>query len=255
MEGRKIEVPIYSAAVQKANVVGRTRLHFALSEARCSAEVIDSSRFTAFDAVACSPLNEPNLVSFGDGETLKRKSCIMSIHKRCIVLASIGIVGVTGLAGVARAENAGVPLYPNQEVSLDLFGSVSVGQQTIDSLSGTRVTKDGRLGTGVGLNYFFCRFVGLMGEAYTENTAHDFVDSASLNLVGRLPLGNSGIAPYIYGGGGHQFDNVEQNVANVGAGVEFRFRGHWGIFLDGRYVLAHRTDNYGVGRAGVRFSF
>ena len=97
----------------------------------------------------------------------QKKEPYMSIHKRCITLATIGILCAAGLTGVARAEHTGGPLYPNQELSLDLFGSVSIGQQTIDSLSGTRVTKDGRLGAGLGLNYFFCRFVGLMGEAYT----------------------------------------------------------------------------------------
>jgi len=27
------------------------------------------------------------------------------------------------------------------------------------------------------------------------------------------------------------------------------------LFIDGRYVMADKTDNYGVGRGGLRISF
>src|SRR5262245_17903718 len=60
-------------------------------------------------------------------------------------------------------------LFRPDEFNLDLFGSVSVGQETINHISGERVKDDGRLGAGLGGNYFFHRFVGIGADAYTEN--------------------------------------------------------------------------------------
>jgi len=156
--------------------------------------------------------------------------------------------------GDAPGENAS-SWYKDQELSLDFFGSGSVGQQTIDHLSGSRVSDNVRLGLGVGVNYFFTRYVGVGADAYTEDTDHFFVDSTSANVIGRLPIGNSGLAPYIFGGVGHQFDRTEQWFGQFGAGVEVRFHANWAIFGDIRYVVADRTDNYGLGRMGVRFVF
>ena len=146
-------------------------------------------------------------------------------------------------------------LYRAHEFSIDAFGSVSFGQQTIDHLSGNRLSHDGRLGAGAGLNYFFCRHVGVGADAYSEDTTHRFIDSSSGNLILRLPIGETGMAPYIFGGGGYQFDKVQQGFGQAGAGIEFRFARHLGVFVDARYVIVQHTDNYAVGRAGLRFSF
>ena len=146
--------------------------------------------------------------------------------------------------------------YRADELSIDAFGSGSIGQQTINHISGNRIQKNGRAGAeGVGVNYFFTRYIGISGDAYSENTAHNFVDSASGNLIGRIPIGNTGVAPYVFGGGGHQFDEIEQNFAQAGGGIEFRFAENVGFFVDARYVFADKTQNYGVGRAGIRLNF
>ena len=52
------------------------------------------------------------------------------------------------------------------------------------------------------------RYIGIGGDAYSENTYHNFVDDASGNLYLRLPLDAIHLAPYIYGGGGRQFDPI-----------------------------------------------
>lgn len=172
---------------------------------------------------------------------------------------AVGLIGTFCAVCVSSAEHDSAMQEPDfyraHEFSLDLFGSGSIGQQTINNLSGDRISRDVRLGAGAGVNYFFTRHFGLGGEAYTENTGHSFVDSASLNLVGRLPIGDSGLAPYLFVGGGYQFDDIEQRLLNTGAGLEVRFHRNWGIFVDARYVITDETKNYGVGRAGVRFSF
>jgi hypothetical protein len=145
--------------------------------------------------------------------------------------------------------------YRDHEFSIDAFASGSLGEQTIDHISGDRIERNGRLGAGAGVNIFFSRYVGIGGDAYSENTTGPFVDYASGNLILRFPIINTGIAPYIFGGGGYQFDPVSQRLAQAGGGIEFRFAEHVGFFVDARYVFADKTDDYGVGRAGLRFNF
>jgi hypothetical protein len=146
-------------------------------------------------------------------------------------------------------------LFGPNEASLDLFGSVSVGQETINNISQERVEDDGRLGLGIGGNYFFSRHVGLGADAYTENTQHSFVDNTSGSLIVRFPIESIHLAPYVYGGGGYQFDPSGLWFAQAGGGLEFRFTKQIGIFADGRYVFTDGTENFGVGRLGVRFVF
>ena len=145
--------------------------------------------------------------------------------------------------------------YRANELSVDVFGSASIGKYTIDHLSGSRIRHNTRLGAGLGISYFITRNIGIGGEAYSENTTGTFVDSASANLILRLPLGHSGLAPYAFGGGGRQFDDAEAWFAQVGGGMEYRFTSHVGAFLDARWVLPDETKYYGVARLGVRFAF
>jgi outer membrane protein W len=160
-----------------------------------------------------------------------------------------------GIAGAVQAADDSSSWYRAGELSVGAFGTGSIGQQTIDHLSGSRVSNDVRLGAGAEVNYFFTRYFGIGADAYTENTDHFWVDSASANLIGRIPIGDSGLAPYAFAGAGHQFDNTEQWFGQIGAGIEIRFHENWSIFTDARYVFADKTENYGVGRLGVRFIF
>jgi len=162
-------------------------------------------------------------------------------------------------AGSASAEHGmkydQSELYRANEVSLDLFGTASIGKYTIDHLSGSRIRHNSTLGAGVGMSYFFTRTIGIAGEAYSENTKHALVDNASSSVVFRFPLGESGFAPYIFGGGGYQFDSAKAWFAQGGAGLEYRFSPQIGMFLDGRMVLPDKTKYYGVARLGMRFAF
>ncbi len=146
-------------------------------------------------------------------------------------------------------------LFSENELSLDLFGTGSVNQNTINNISGARVRHGGRLGAGAGLTYYATRYFGIGADAYTENTQHNFVDDASANLYLRLPLDAIHLAPYIYGGGGRQFDPAYATFAQAGAGVDIRVTRHWGFFVDARYVMPEHVGNFGVGRAGVRLLF
>ena len=62
-------------------------------------------------------------------------------------------------------------------------------------ISRERVEDNGRLGLGLGGNYFFTRHLGLGADAYTENTQHSFVDNTSGNLILRFPFDKIHLAP------------------------------------------------------------
>lgn len=145
--------------------------------------------------------------------------------------------------------------YRANEFSVDGFATGSIGRYTIDNLSGARIRQNTDLGAGLGLNYFFCRYVGIGGDVYSENTTGSFVDSASGNLILRLPLGQSGFAPYVLGGGGHQWDMMKASFGQAGVGLEYRFTPNVGVIVDARMVWPEQTKYYGVVRLGMRFAF
>lgn len=146
-------------------------------------------------------------------------------------------------------------IYRAYEMNLDAFGFGTVDEHTIDHFSAHRVHRDAQIGLGAGLEFFLNKWVGLEGEGYSESTHHTFVNDAGGNLILRYPIGNTGWAPYIFGGGGHQFEPVNSAYADGGGGVEYRFN-HWiGIFTDARWVATSHTGNYGMGRIGAQFSF
>jgi len=147
------------------------------------------------------------------------------------------------------------PIYRCNELSLDAFGMGSVGNFILTHPSNDRIRNNGRGGAGVGLNYFITRYVGIGAEAYSQNTTGTFIDNASANLLLRLPLGESGFAPYVLGGGGHQFDDAKLWFGQAGAGMEYRFCHNIGMFIDARAVWPNETKYYGVGRVGIRFAF
>lgn len=172
-----------------------------------------------------------------------------------LMLAGKTAIGADSMGSAGGMKYDRSDLYREQELSIDLFGSASVGKHTIDHLSGSRIRHDSRGGAGAGVNYFFTRNVGVGGEAYSENTDGVFVDSASVNLIVRFPLGQGGFAPYAFGGGGRQFEGAKAWFAQAGGGLEYRFTPRIGAFVDVRFVLPDETKYYGVGRLGVRFAF
>jgi opacity protein-like surface antigen len=150
-------------------------------------------------------------------------------------------------------------IYRANEFSLDAFGTASEGEYTFEhlaSISPNTVKQDTKWGAGAGVNYFATHYLGIGAEGYwQDNSGQPFVNSASGNLMLRLPLGQSGFAPYALGGGGHQFDGGKYWFGQAGAGLEYRFCMNVGMFLDARAVWPDETKTYGVARLGLRFSF
>lgn len=111
-------------------------------------------------------------------------------------------------------------------------------------------------GGGMGVNYFMTRYIGigLEGDFLAGSSA---ISEAAGSLIFRVPgeYGTWGVAPYGFIGGGGQFDGMNAGFGHAGAGAELRFTRNWGVFTDGRWVIHDTEINYGLFRAGVRFTF
>jgi len=164
-------------------------------------------------------------------------------------------LAVTTAFGSDSPASESVGKYRAMETSLDIFGTGSIDQETINHLNGFRYKQDVELGAGVGVNHFITRNFGLGAEAYSESTSRHFIDNASGNLILRFPIGETGLAPYAYVGGGREFDPIELWFGQVGAGLEFRFTPKWGTFADARYVITDGAKDHGLVRVGLRLVF
>jgi len=144
--------------------------------------------------------------------------------------------------------------YTANELSLDFFGSYLAGQRKIEDIFKTNI-RHGVWGGGVGVNYFFTREIGIGGDIIIPDDGGNFVNNIDGSLIARFPICNTGLAPYVYGGGGRQTEPVWQWTGHAGVGVEYRFNPVTGIFVDGRYVWVDKTPDELLLRAGLRFVF
>ena len=147
--------------------------------------------------------------------------------------------------------------YDRNEFSLDFFLGYTLGESTIERLNRKNLDH-GDWGGGIGANFFFTRHIGVGADAYiAEDFDGSFIDYASASLIFRFPIDNNdwGLAPYVFGGAGHTFDPIDRNSFHAGAGLEFRCAKGFGIFADARFIWMHRSDDFGLGRLGVRLHF
>jgi hypothetical protein len=146
------------------------------------------------------------------------------------------------------------PRFTAQELSFDAFGSYLAGERKFNKLFETNI-RHGTWGGGVGLNYFFLRELGLGVDMNIPDNGGNFIDSVSGSLIGRFPLGQSGWAPYIFGGGGRGTDPTWEWLGHAGVGMEYRFNPGTGIFVDGRYIWHDKSYDRLLLRAGFRLVF
>ncbi len=184
--------------------------------------------------------------------------------KQMLAIATFGFLAATA----AQAEHEynwsmkdrfaytheGEVFLPN-EFSFDAFGTyTSTRRSSVQDLF-TRNLRHGTWGGGVGINYFFTKYIGISSDVSIGDNGNRFIDSAMGNLVLRLPIDPAHLAPYIFGGGGGVFEPSTEWAADAGAGIDFRIN-HWtGIFVDARYVWPENVGDYGLFRAGMRFAF
>jgi len=148
------------------------------------------------------------------------------------------------------------PKYTAQELSMDLFGSYLNPEGKFTDLFKTNI-RHGFWGGGVGLNYFLTQNFGIGTDFNISSKSEDLVDYWVGNLYARLPLGNSGFAPYIFGGGGRSMSPIWQWTYGGGVGLEYRFNPTTGIFSDARFLWGHEGTQYnelGI-RVGLRVIF
>jgi opacity protein-like surface antigen len=140
-----------------------------------------------------------------------------------------------------------------QELSLDIFGSYVTDVEDNDAYYGSGG------GGGVGLNYFFHRYLGLGVDANWSPTGEPddtVIHEVSGSFIARFPIDSICLAPYIFAGGGAKFNGDNEGTLHGGAGLEFRVTEKIGIFADGRYTFLGEDKNDTVlVRGGLRFVF
>jgi Outer membrane protein beta-barrel domain len=190
-----------------------------------------------------------------DNFTPMKMKKLMTIKNKMLIGSAVLMLAAMPALATDDTNGESLELYPANQLSVDAFGTISEGEYTINHISGDNVKNGARGGVGAGVTYFITKYIGIGADGYSENTSGSFIDNLSGNLYLRVPLGQSGFAPYVYGGGGYQFDSLKAGFAQAGAGIEFRFTPHIGLFTDARYVVPDKSKFFGVGRAGLRFAF
>lgn len=204
------------------------------------------------------------------------------MKSKILTLLTVSILGASAFAGetyvAASSKNevrqeTAISLY-GPEWTFDIFGTYA-----FTSSSHERILGDHAFGGGIAFNRFFTTNLGfgIEGQAIrTQNNGKDVVGSTALNFFYRMPLGESGWAPYLYTGAGvlfnteNDFDDITDDLSDedldgsddalfeghFGAGVEYRITRNFGLFTDGRWtVVEGPRNNFPSVRAGVRFAF
>lgn len=142
------------------------------------------------------------------------------------------------------------PCFKDTELQLDVFGSYT------DTSAGHHT--DG-FGGGIGINYFFMRYLGVGVDGNVFDGGSAGVWNFSGSLIARFPveLGGLCLAPYVLAGGGYENNSVSVGTWHVGGGLEFRVVPEkLGIYAEGRYTwTTSSTDDQAQARLGVRFVF
>jgi hypothetical protein len=164
-----------------------------------------------------------------------------------------------------------IPCFRDQELQLEIFGSYMNFPHSDDQLSHHRDPGHDGGGGGVGINYFFLRYMGIGADGDVNSNRGGVVDYTG-KLIFRFPIetGKCCFAPYIFGGGGgqslfeddynynHRRDHRTQGAYMGGGGIEWRVTPHLGVFSEGRYTWTTGHNNDGdnaQARLGLRFAF
>ena len=166
-----------------------------------------------------------------------------------VALAASGIAGTeVAVSGKEYKTPAPEPCFKDVEFQLDVFGSYNNPVKRSD------YSDD--FGGGIGVNYFFTRFlgVGVSGNVY-DGGVHG-VWNVDASVIARYPLelGTICIAPYALAGGGVQTDGLTAGSWHAGGGLEWRATPSFGIFGEGRYTWSENNDA-AAARVGIRVIF
>jgi len=170
-------------------------------------------------------------------------------------------IALSLVAGIALAGNAFAgkeikeykqpvePCFKDTELQIDLFGSFT-------NTEGGGYS-DG-LGGGVGVNYFFTRYLGVGVDGNIFDGGANGVWQTNGRLIARYPLelGGMCLAPYVFATGGVQFDGTTTGTYGAGGGLEFRVVPEkFGVFAEGKYQWSASSNDSAQARVGVRLVF
>jgi len=110
----------------------------------------------------------------------------------------------------------------------------------------------GAWGPGIGVNYDFTPNIGVGVDTYSDGFRLPYMLNASFIYTFHTTWM---LNPYGFAGFGRQWEHASQWTEHVGAGVEYETKFGPGLFVDGRWVFANETANYGAIRFGVRVRF
>jgi hypothetical protein len=176
----------------------------------------------------------------------------MIMKKVMLSLTAIAALTATTFAGtavVSTGKEVKNPIEPTcfeaGEFQLDVFGSYTGGGHYQDGFGG-----------GLGLNYFFTKYIGFGVDGNVYDGGVDGRWTVSGNLIFRLPIDSACVAPYLLVGGGYGADGINEAIINAGGGLEYRFiPNRMGVFAEGRYTWAADTNGTGQARVGLKFVF
>ena len=170
---------------------------------------------------------------------------------KCIMGTLLGLMLIVAAAQSAtwnerwRYDKDNTDKFKEPDVTLDLFGTWA----TQDRFG----NDDDRFGGGLGVTAFFVRYFGISADSWIEDWRTPYRGNASVLL--RLPVGQSGLAPYAIGGGGRQWKYVPQWSLHAGGGVQLKLNPHTALFGDWRRVFPEDTDEYHLVRFGINAGF
>lgn len=166
----------------------------------------------------------------------------------CLALASSAFAGQE-MKEYKDYKTPAEPCFNDQEFQLDLFGSYT-------NTEGGGY-KDG-FGGGLGFNYFFTRNLGIGVDGNVLDAGVNGFWQTTGSIIVRFPIDSACLAPYIFAGGGGQFDQTSSGSVHAGGGLEYRVvPQRFGIYAEGRYTwaFASGSDDHAQVRTGVRIVF
>lgn len=175
---------------------------------------------------------------------------------------------ITGLAAVVAATSAAVAgtEVSSKKVVIPMEDPCRFRDQEfqIDAYGQGAFYDTGRpgWGGGLGLTYYFSRYIGIGVEqglfGRNDRGSSSYTEWNTLgNLFLRYPICSWNLAPYaMVGGGGFYGTGQGRGAGVVGGGLEYRFTDNIGTFWDARYVYSGESPNSAVlSRVGLRFAF
>jgi len=179
----------------------------------------------------------------------------MKSMKKYITLAIISLALVaTTIAGTDFKASKNVLVedackFRSNELQVDLFGSGAFYEQGTPFWGG-----------GVGVNYFFLKYIGLGVEQTLGGREGSTTEWGTFgNLFLRYPICSWNIAPYALVGLGGVYTKYGEGAlaGTVGGGIEYRITDNIGIFTDARWLYNTNNGNSGavLARTGIKFAF